>query len=309
MTDVANAAIDTAEVPKPELKSTDTSDKAKNARTAPTEPKPEPKPKAEEPAKVEKTEVKPPEGDDAPSADAPEKKKTERLPRWVQERMERVARVTAAETREAVLRELQQQSPKPEAQAKPEPEAPAPKTLDDFDFDQGAYTAYLVQEGIKAEKAREKAEQDRKTQHDASEKFKARIDAFEERVGAGAWEDIVSSPINMDPALKPLADMFMGDEHDLDIAHWLATNPEELKRIADLPRLQQVREVAKLADKFSGDPEPEKPVKEEAPLPKKVTNAPPPAKTVSGAGKSPVVDIYDPGMTTEQRIKLMRKKG
>ena len=74
----------------------------------------------------------------------------------------------------------------------------------------------------------------------------------------------------------------------------------EAKRINALPKLQQVREIAKLAERFDGDTE-EKPVV----LPKKTTSAPPPVKTVSGSGK-PSVDVLDPSISTADRIKLWK---
>jgi hypothetical protein len=145
-----------------------------------------------------------------------------------------------------------------------------------------------------------KAEAERKKQAEAHESFKSHVDAFEEKVGDGAWDDIVSSALNTKPEFKPLTELFMGDEHDLEIAHYLATNIKEAERINALPRLSQVREIAKLADRFEGATE-EKPVV----LPKKTTSAPPPVKTISGAGK-PSVDITDPGLSTADRIKAWK---
>jgi hypothetical protein len=280
------------------LKSTDTSSKANIPVEQPkVEPKAEPAKEVE--PKVSETET-PPEGEDAPDADSlPARKR--RVPRWMQERLERERQVTEARTREAVLREFQQQQPKTEPRAQ-EPEL---KTLEDFDFDQGKYTDYLVERKLEmAERKRaEQAELQKRTE--AAESFKARIDAFEERAGDGAWEDIEHSKLNRDPKFKPLVDLFWGDEHDLDIAHHLAQNIKDAERIVALPRLQQVKEIAKLADQFDGS---QKAVSTlaEAP-PKKTTTAPPPVKTVSGGGK-PVVDINDPSLTTEQRIKLWRQR-
>lgn len=286
-------------VAQTELKSTDTRTKAPEA------PKPEPvKEPVKEAPKPEATNVVPPEGEsDAPDADSPPAAKKERMPRWVKERLERERLTTEARTREAVLREVQATQPKQE----PVVEAPKLKSLEDFDFDQAAYTDYLVDVRLKDRDEKQRRETEQKKQAEAAESFKARIDAFEERAGDGSWEDIVSSPLNTDPAYKSLTDLFMGDEHDLDIAHYLASNPKEAERIRDLPKLAQIREVAKLADKFDGSqPEAVDTPAKPAPLPKKTTSAPPPPKTVSGSGK-PNVDINDPGMTTEQRIAAWRK--
>jgi len=297
--------VDVTTAAQPTLKSTDTrykvtveTPKAEPAKEAPKEPE----------AKAEKP-VVPPEGekkDDAPDADSPQTGKEKRLPRWMKERLERERQVTEARTREAMLREFQASPPK----ADPVKDEPKAKTLEDFDFDHGRYTDYLVEQKLskREEEARIKSEQERQTK--AADSFKARIDAFEERAGDGTWQDIVESPLNTDPAFKGLTDLFMGDDHDLDIAHHLATNLMEAERINKLPKLQQVREIAKLAEKFESGSQKEDvdTPSTPAPLPKKTTSAPPPPKTVTGAGK-PSVDINDPGLTTAQRIAEWRKKG
>lgn len=285
----------TTETPQA-LKSNDTL----NAADVTVKVEAKPEPKAEPKAEVAKQET-PPEGDDAPDADSPQAKQ-KRLPRWMKERLERERQTTEARTREAVLRELQEQQ---RAQEPPKVEQPARKTLEDFDFDQDAYTDYLVEQKIQQAEERRTREAEQRKQAEAAESFKKRIDAFEERAGDGAWEDVIESPINMDKRFKPLTDLFMGDDHDLDIAHYLATNLKEAERIRDLPRLSQIREIAKIAEQFDGSTRAVDTPAE--PPSKKTTSAPPPVKTVSGAGK-PSVDINDPNLTTEQRIALWRKK-
>lgn len=286
-----NVAV-TTEAPR-ELKSIDTSNK-------PVEVKPEPPPEKVAKVEVETETANPPEGEDAPDADSPQAKQ-KRLPRWMKERLERERQVTEARTREAMLREFQEKQPK----AEPVEDAPKLKTLEDFDFDQSAYTDYLVERKIEQAEAKRRQQTEQQKQAEAAESFKRRVDSFEERVGDGAWEDIVSSPINTDSAYKPLTELFMGDDHDLDIAHYLASHLDEAKRINGLSRLAQLREIAKIADRFDKpaegvDTPPEAPKK-------KTTSAPPPVKTVSGAGKAGL-DVNDPNLTPEQRIAMWRKK-
>lgn len=289
----------------PQLKSIDTSSKATTVVPkveAPKEPEPKPTAQPSEPSDT------PSEGeqDHAPDADSPQGQgKEKRLPRWMKERLERERQVTEARTREAMLREFQERQPRAEPV---KTEVPREKTLEDFNFDQDAYTDYVVEQKLAKREQQQRIELERRKQAEAEAIFKAKIDAFEERAGDGSWEDIVSSPVNTDPAYKPLTELFMGDDHDLDIAHYLATNPKEAQRIRDLPRLQQVREVAKLAEKFeegSQNDAVNTPAKTAPTLPKKTTTAPPPPKTVSGSGK-PSVDINDPNLSTEQRIAAWR---
>jgi hypothetical protein len=298
MTTETNVAVTTDAAPQ--LKSTDTSHRA-TVEAPKVETTKEVKP---EPVKQEVV-VAPPEGEsDAPDADSPQARE-KRMPRWMKERLERERQVTEARTREAMLREFQATQPKPEVtQVADEPKA---KTLEDFNFDQNAYTDYLVDQKLSKREEKQRLEAENKKRAEAAESFKSRVDAFEERAGDGTWQDIVESPLNTDPSFKALTDMFMGDEHDLDIAHHLASNLKEAQRIRDLPKLQQVRELAKLAEKFEGGSQPEVTTPSPAPLPKKTTTAPPPPKTVSGSGK-PSVDINDPGLSTEQRIAAWRAK-
>lgn len=309
MTTESNGAV-TPEAAAPQLKSTDTSYRAtlvvpEAKPEKPAAPVTETKPAA---ATVESS-TAPVEGDDAPDAASQPDKRSgneKRLPRWMKERLERERQVTEARTREAMLREFQQTQPKPEPVP---PDAPTLKKLEDFNFDQDAYTDYLVDQKLtRRDQQAQQAEAHRK-QAEAQESFKSRVDAFEERAGDGAWEDIVSAPINTDPAYKPLTELFMGDEHDLDIAHHLAMHPKEAERLKNLPRLQQVREIAKLADQFSGEATPAV-TTPPAPVtpPKRTTSAPPPPKVVTGAGK-PSVDINDPGLSTADRIAAWRKQG
>lgn len=308
MTDTANDGASAPEVQQPAaLKSTDTS-ATKVATPAPVEAKPEtkPEPKQSTPTEVSDGGSTPPEGeeDDAPAAASPERKE-QRLPRWMKERLERERQVTAARTREQVLRELQAEQPP--VQQRQEVPQEREKTLEDFDFDPTAFQKYLARQAVEEYKREEQTRAEQQKQAVAAEQFKAKIDTFEARVGAGAWEDIESSPLNANPAYKPLVDLFLGDENDLDIAHHLARNLAEADRLLSLSPLQRVRELAKLADTFSAEPEKAAPAAPVIP-PKKITNAPPPAKTVSGAGK-PSVDINDPNISTADRIRAWRSQG
>lgn len=281
--------------------------KSNDTRTTPEAKTEAPKPEVVKAPKVEDTpeaaqadEATPPEGDNAPAADE-SKRKEQRLPRWMKERLERERQVTAARTREQVLRELQQEQPVQHRQADPQGEAEL--TLEDFDFDPAKYQKYLARQAVEDYKREEQSRVEQQKHAEAADQFKAKIDRFEAKVGAGAWEDIESSPLNADPAFKPLVDLFLGDENDLEIAHHLTQNPAEADRLLALSPLQRVREVAKLADMFSDNAAPAA----TALPPKKTTNAPPPPKTVSGAGK-PSVDVRNPDISTADRIKAWKAR-
>ncbi len=283
MTDETNVASTTETAPQ--LKSTDT---RVQAVTEPAQPEVTEKPAQEAPEG----------GSDASAADSSRKK--QKLPRWMKERLERAKQVTALETEARIRKELQTEAapPKQEQEAKT-----SGKTLADFDYDQDAYFDYKVEEKLKArdEKATKAKQDEERAQSEKT--FKAKVDEFEKRVGDGAWEEIEQSPLNLDKSYAKLAEMIQGEDAFLDIAHHLAMNHDEAAEIAKLPPLKMALAVAKIAERFEDKPEEKKVTN----LPKKVTNAPPPPKTVSGAGK-PSVDIRAPEMSTEERIAAWRKR-
>lgn len=313
MTDNLNNGASAPVAQEPALKSTDTSElKALQAKAEPAppaepeqaKPKPEPiQPADEAPQKPEGDEGD--EHEDVPETDSGEPTKDGKS-RW-KKRLERVRRAAVAETEARIRREIQQQQAPAAPVAEPEPE----KTVADFDFDTNAYTAYLVDRALAKKEQERVAESKAKEQAEAAEKFQARIAEFESREGEGAWHEVVTSPINTDPKFKPLCDLFVGDDHDLDIALALANDIPEAERLLSLSPLSRARELAKLAEQFSDAP-PERAApaaKPEAPVlpPKKLTNAPPPPKTVAGAGKA-TVDLDDPSITPAQRIAEWRKR-
>lgn len=237
------------------------------------------------------TQDDPSSGDNAKPADAVAKK-SDRLPRWVQERLQREREKTARETEDRLRKELQP--------AKVEPpkvdHRSAAKTLEDFDYDTSAFTEYLVDQRLKAAERERAEESSRRERQKAEDAFKKRIDAFEEKAGAGAWEDIESSSLNTDPKYAGLAQVIMMEDDGLELAHYLASNPEEVERIAGLKPLSMARELAGISERL-------KPTN----LPRKTTNAPPPPKTIQGSGL-PSGNIYSPNMTPEQRIALFRQQ-
>jgi hypothetical protein len=305
MSDTVTNAVVTADAP-PALKSNDT--RAVTAAPPATEAKPEPVAKAPTPT----PDAPAPEGDegghddtDAPTAEAPRDKPKQRLPRWMQERLERERQVTRERTRAEVLAEVQRSNPAPQ-QAAPQadPTAERERTLEDFDFDPNRYTEYLVDRKLaKKEREAQAAVAQRETA-EKLETFKSRVDTFEARAGAGAWEDIATSPLNTDPGFAPLVDAFMGEACDLDIAHHLAQNLDEARRLMGLSPIARARELTKLADRFE-HPKPAAPEAREEPKPKTVTQAPPPPSKL-GSGK-PSVDINNPQMSTADRIAAWKK--
>ncbi len=297
MTDEATngASPPVADAPAP-LKSNDTSEMKVIAELGKADPAPKPEPEVEQGSSEASDPEVDEEQDDAPEADSEGQPKQGKNT-W-KKRLERARRQAVAETEARIYRELHVQR----EQAQPEGEQPASsKTFEqllaenDFDHDKAMNAFYDQKRDAEKRQEAQKAEQEQHAK--AAESLKAKVEAFEDKAGEGAWHEIVTSPLNTDSKFKPLVDLFMGDDHDLEIAHELAGDIEEAERLLSLSPLARVREVAKLAERFSGAPQKQAPVLP----PKKTTSAPPPPKTVAGGGKS-MVDLDDPNITTAQRI-------
>lgn len=299
MTDATN--VESTTVAPPELKSTDTSvvnkmnvEAAKEPEKAPETPKPE----------VKETAAQVPEGDETDASAAGSEKPQPGKNSW-KKRLERVRQSAEAETRAAVLKELIDQGviKSPEKQQETAAAPKAEKSLEDFDYDQDAYLEWKLERKLEQREAKQREAEDQKRQAESAKQFEVKVSEFERRVGEGAWQDVLESPLNLEPEYAPLAAMIQGDDLALDLAHYLASNPDKAEEIHSLPPLKMALEVAKIAEQLSGKQQ-EKPAPA---LPKKTTNAPPPPKTVSGSGK-PSVDVNAPDLTPEQRIAMWRKK-
>ena len=284
------------------LKSNDTSEIKEIQQKVEENPKPETVTPVEQKVVEDSDPEVDEEQDDAQSADS--SKPNQGKNSW-KKRIERAQRQAAAETEARIYKELygNQGKPPPQEAVQVSEEKSFDELLLENDFDQGKAMQAFYKQQRESERKAEAAEAEKESQAKAAEASKAKFDAFESRVGEGSVQDIIQSPLNKDSKFKPLVDLFMGDDADLDIAYELANNIEEAERILSLSPLARVREVAKLAEKLGGATE----QKREVP-PKKTTNAPPPPKTIAGSGKSGI-DLDDPKISTAQRIAEWRRKG
>lgn len=296
-TNGASAPVADAAAP---LKSNDTSEMKVIQQLAQAEPEKKPEPKVEQ--EVDDSDPEVDEEHDAPEAGSDDKPKQGKS-NW-KKRLERVRRQAEAETEARIYRELhERQGSAPPAGEQPEPAKSWEELLAENDFDQSKALKAFYQQEREAERAAEAQRAEEEQRAKAAETIKAKVEEFEERVGEGAMDEIMSSPLNTDAKYKPLVEMFMGDENTFDIAYELASNLDEADRLLSLTPLARVRELAKLAERFGGAPQKPAPVLP----PKKTTNAPPPPKTVAGAGKS-IVDLDDPSITPAQRIAEWKRR-
>lgn len=104
------------------------------------------------------------------------------------------------------------------------------------------------------------------------------------------------------PITDTMADAIRSSDVGPDIAYHLGMTPSEAKRIAQLPPIQQAREIGKIEAKLAA-----------APVVKKSTSAPAPITPVNASTKgSPSYDTTDPrsvkSMSTSEWIEAERKR-
>jgi len=182
----------------------------------------------------------------------------------------------------------------PQAQAA-EPEG-RPR-LEDFNFDVGAH----------AEAVAEWKFRQLEVERDTHAQVNARLTTLREKESAFEAEhpnyrDVVYAP-NL-PITQGMAEAMLGTDNAPAVAYHLATHLDEAAAIAALSPIQQAIAIGRIDARLSAPPAPAAP---SAPLPKKTTNAPPPPKTVSGAGQ-PTVTVDDPNISSAQRIALWRQQ-
>jgi len=242
------------------------------------------------------------------SDDDDDDRRDRKLEPWMRKRLqraeERARRQASAEILELIKslginpqQQAQQATAQPGQQVD-NPGSSAPKTLADFDYDVEKYTAYQVQEAVKAALAERDAENERRKAEARAEAarqaFEKRKAEFEKRVGKGAWERIVTADVDVP---QEVVDLLIGHDRDLDIAYHLVNHPDEIEQLRGKSRLEIARKLAAIEAKLSGTPGEE--------LPPKTTQAPPPPPKVPTAGKA-VKSIAE--MSTEERIAEWRRQ-
>jgi len=207
-------------------------------------------------------------------------------PKPIQKRISELVREREAARREAEY--WRQQAHIAQPAAKP---AEAPKAeLKPEDFP--TYEDYLVAKAetkatarlqselaARAEEARRMAET--RAQSAAVAEFQARAD--EVRARYEDFDDVVSDPAT--PISPVMADAIVASSAGHDVAYFLGKNKQEAARIAALPPLGQVMEIARLESRL-------------ATAQRRQTNAPAPPRTVPGGG-GPVRDLYSAGSDAE----------
>lgn len=160
------------------------------------------------------------------------------------------------------------------------------KTLEDFQYDQGAYNAYLVKQQVAAALSeRDKSETERK----AREKELAKLKSFEDRVEKFSTDNpeidfskIIGAPMDIVPINTAMAEFIHESDKGPEICVYIRDNPKEGKAMLSMSPRDVYRALAKLEARLSKEPDsaPEPPVQ--------ITRAPPapPRLNASASTKS-----------------------
>lgn len=229
-----------------------------------------------------------PEEPEVPAEDEEKKRETEHKTR-VQKRIDQLTR-----EKYEMAREVERLRKIAEA-AKPAEEVKAKPKLEDFGYDEAAFTEALTDWKLAESKKREredfKATLQRQEQEAAQRDFQISIQQTNERgsLEFGDYREVVLQ----NPTLTVtdfMAAAMAASEDGHKVAYYLGQHPDEAARIAALPPVAQTREITKIEL-----------TKIKAPAKPKTTGAPDPVKPVGAKAKT----IIDPNkLPIEEWMKL-----
>jgi hypothetical protein len=202
-------------------------------------------------------------------------------PEWFTKRFGEITAKYRETERRAIAAEQQLAQYRQEQEARKEPEKT--KTLADFDYDEGRFQAYVIEQAREAARAAAReAEGERKCQESAARrtrKFQEREVAFEKT--AKDYREVAHyAPISNTNA-EIIQDMDNGPE----IAYWLGKNRDVALSLNDLPPHIAAIELGRIDERLNAERKAKAAALEAAKAAKAVTKAPDPASTLDGSGE------------------------
>ena len=191
------------------------------------------------------------------------------------------------------IRDLEAQLAKPAAQAEPEKAKtevkqavatpPGKPLLANFETYEDFVEALADWKAEQRETTKKQAEATKQHQTEWQKKVEAAKARYDD------WADVVDGAEDV-PVTPHMQQTIFEMERGPDVVHFLASNPDEAKRISKLSPLSQARELGKIEDKLPAlDAEPEKKTAAAA-----VSKAPRPAKVVAGSSANDLGKEPDP---------------
>jgi hypothetical protein len=174
------------------------------------------------------------------------------------------------------------------------------KTLEDFDYNEGQYQAYLIQQAkagaVEEAKRIIQQEQERQTYSQRLTAHKAREAEFSKV--ADDYQDVVFNPsLSISQTMAEIAtEMDDGPA----VLYYLGKNPDIADRIATLPPLSAAREMGRIEAKLAS-----------APKPDKVSKAPTPPPKIGGIDAALKVSATSPDsdkLSTDQWLAARKKQ-
>lgn len=263
----------------------------------------QPKPEQEVKAEVVETETETEEAAEESATsedDAQHPKKNKgvgkRINELTKEKHEALRRAEAAERERD---ELRSKATKPEqAHAKPE----GKPTLEQFDYDYEAYTDALsdwkIDQKLSERDQRSLEEANKSKIEEQSKAVQSRIDAYAAKDPDG-WKEALTAPINY---TQTMVETLRESEIGPEMGVYLARNLDEAEQISRMNPVAAARALGRIEAKLESTQAEAKP---KVDPPKKLTQTPPPAKTLSGAAVA-MKDVDRAGITPEERIAIWR---
>ncbi len=231
-----------------------------------------------------------------PEQDAEAPPEKPELPKGVQRRIDRAVRDKyEAQARAKMLEErlasLEARVSAPQQQQRQEDVEPSIDKFDNFEQYVAAKAKWIAKQEIEAtlsaREQREKAAREQEYHRTVSESWSKRVEQATAELPD--FEDVLASS---DMPLTPAMEITIKEsEVGPKLAYYLATHPEEGRKIAGLSPASQIRELGKIEAKL------------EQPAQTKRTNAPPPLKDIRGTASAK----KDPGKMSDAEYAKWRK--
>jgi hypothetical protein len=244
---------------------------------------------------------------DTPQETAPvTKPEAEKEPEWFVKRIGEMTAKWRADERRAQAAEQELQYLRSQLQTQTPKVDEAPKTLKDFDYDEGKYHAYVLDQAEKrAEQAARKVQSEQAQQAQAARsirKFQEREVAFEKE--APDYRDVAYTA----PISNEVADIIRDLDSGPELAYYLGKNRDIALHLSDLPPRVAAVELGRIDAKLTAEKQAKAAALEAARAAKAVTKAPDPARTIEGSGEPGNVSADEPDSDKLSDAEWLRRR-
>lgn len=206
----------------------------------------------------------------------------------VQDRIDELTRARRAAERDAEYWKTRAQSVAP-AKAADAPQQPQKADFESEDAYIEALADFKVEQKLSAKLAeRDQQQQAAKANESRATSWQSKLEAARSEIQG--FDEAMNSADT--PVAAHVAELIMESDHGAKIAHYFATNPDELGKINDMPPAKAAMALGRLETKFEA--------KTDAPAPSSskpatdiVSKAPPPAARNVGSGRSTETSLGD----------------